>query len=180
VVIGALEFRFGALPLVDVRQQNVPTDDAPVRVPQGKPGVLKPAIAAVPPPEPLRDVVRTAGGDRLREDPDHIRQIVRVNGVARAPFLQLLERPSRVLEDPAIDELNVAIGGEDRHEAGDAVRRQSRVALTLEECVMQRSALAGHARVNIVDASTQVVQKRADSARRRAVGPQYWRFQCAG
>jgi len=51
-----------------------------------------------------------------------------VNRVPRAPLFQFLESPSRVFEDPTIDEQDVTVGSQERDQAGDAVHDQSRIA----------------------------------------------------
>jgi len=43
-------------------------------------------------------------------------------------MFQFLESPSRVFEDPTIDEQDVTVGGQERDQAGDAVHDQSRIA----------------------------------------------------
>ena len=55
---------------------------------------------------------------------DRFQAVVRMDGVAGLPILQLLERPSEVIQDAMIDELERAVGGMDRHEAGDGVHDQ--------------------------------------------------------
>jgi len=67
----------------------------------------------------------------LREDADHLSKVVGVNRVPRAPLLQFLERPSRVFEDPTIDEQDVTVGREERDQTGDTVHGQSRIVRDL-------------------------------------------------
>src|SRR5262245_53236348 len=55
------------LPLVDVRQQHAPANDAPARIAQRKTAVLEPQIGAVRPPETLQDLVGAARRDRFAE-----------------------------------------------------------------------------------------------------------------
>src|SRR5439155_22500055 len=50
----------GPLPVVDVGEQNVPADDTAVRIAQGKPADLKPAIDLVETANTLLDPVRIA------------------------------------------------------------------------------------------------------------------------
>ena len=50
----------GALPLIDIRQQDAPLNDLAAGIAKLKAAVLEPAIDAVRPPESLHDLVWTA------------------------------------------------------------------------------------------------------------------------
>jgi hypothetical protein len=47
----------GALPIVDIREQNVPSGDMPARVVKWKPTNLKPAVHAIETPDARLEVV---------------------------------------------------------------------------------------------------------------------------
>src|SRR5262245_58884967 len=52
-----------------------------------------------------------------------------MNGVARAPLLQLVERPTEVIEYLLIDELDVASGRHDRDQSWDRIEDQAEFSL---------------------------------------------------
>src|SRR6185436_4274790 len=65
----------GSLSIVDVGQQHAPANDLTARIAKRKAVIQKPAIGAVGPSEALRDLVRSARGDRLRKHGDDLRQV---------------------------------------------------------------------------------------------------------
>jgi hypothetical protein len=83
--------------------------------------VLKPVIGAVRPPEALHDFVRAARRDRSCEHLNDMRKVVGVNRVVRPPLFKLLEGPTRVFDDLAIDELEVTVPVQKRDWAWNTV-----------------------------------------------------------
>ena len=97
------ELGLGPLPCVDVGEQNVPADDTAVRIAQGKPADLKPAIDLVETANTLLDLVGIARRHGLGDDLSDATEILWMNGVAGPPPFQLLQRPAAVFDDLVID-----------------------------------------------------------------------------
>ena len=85
------------LPLVDVRQQHAPANDVTACIAKRKAVVLEPAIRAVRTSKPLHNRVWVARANRLCEDLNDVREVLRVNGVVRSPLFQLLQRSVRCI-----------------------------------------------------------------------------------
>src|SRR5262245_51119933 len=113
--------RFRASALVDVRVQDKPAQDAAGGVAHRKATDVKPPIHAVRPTDAMFEVVRLAVPDRLRPRGDHARKVVGVDGIARRPVPEFLERLAEVVEEVVINECDVAIARGDGDQAGDAV-----------------------------------------------------------
>src|SRR4030095_13052958 len=108
----------------------------------GKAVVLKPAIGAVRPPEALHDFVRAARRDRSREHLNGMRKVVGVNCVVRAPLFKLLEGPTRVVDDLAIDELEVTVLIQQRDWTWNTVHDEPRLAFACAHRLLRPLALA--------------------------------------
>ncbi len=128
------ESLLGTLPLVDIGQEHAPVNDVAGGIAKRKSVVLKPAIDAIRPPEALQDLVWGAGRDGLREDVDDARKIVRMDGVVRAPFPELLQRPTGVFDNLAIDELHFANRAQQCDQPWNAVHDQARSGLEVPHC----------------------------------------------
>ena len=85
--------------LVYVGVQDVPTENGPAGVPTGKPANLKPTIRAVEASEARLEVIWLARCDRLGEDLDDAREVIRMNRIAGPPLLQFLECPTAVFDE---------------------------------------------------------------------------------
>src|SRR4030095_13503386 len=116
----------------------------------GKAVVLKPVIGAVRPPEALHDFVRAARRDRSCEHLNDMRKVVGVNRVVRPPLSKLLEGPTRVFDELAIDELEVTVLVQKRDWAWNTVHDEPRLAFTFTNRLLRPLALdplrdrAGH------------------------------------
>ena len=64
----------GALPLVNVRQQDAPANDVVAGITKRKTAVLEPPIDAIRSPKPLHDLVWSARADRSCEHLDDVRR----------------------------------------------------------------------------------------------------------
>ena len=109
------------------------------------------------------------------EDLDDVRKVLRVNGVARSPLFQLLQRPSGVFEDLVIDEFELAARGQECDQAWNAVDDQARLALAFAQCFIGYGELARALRdafLEFVGDAKQRVQRGADNPRRLAARPQ--------
>ena len=102
---------------------------------------LEPPIGAVGAPEAVLEIIGGRRFHRLLPCRDDSGKVGGVNGVAGAPLLQLLERPAEVLEDPMIDELDLAAGRHDRDEAGNGVDDQPKTIRAQAERVFGARAI---------------------------------------
>src|ERR1700738_3157586 len=80
-----------ALPVVDVGLQEVPKDDAPVRISQGEAVRVEPAVDPVSTAEAGLNVVRMAGFDRPPPRGKDTGEVIRLNGLGDRPTLQFVE-----------------------------------------------------------------------------------------
>ena len=107
IALARREGLLGALALVDVDEQVVPADDVPVRIAKRKSARLKPAVDAIERRARYFELEGVTGRDRMREDLDDARKILRMNRAVGPPVLQLLQRLAEVLEDLAVDEFDL-------------------------------------------------------------------------
>src|SRR5262249_48912108 len=99
---------FGALAVVDIREQHAPSRDLSFCIAEREAAVLNPAIGAVSSPETLRDLIGSAGGDRACEDIRDVWQILRMNRAVGTPLSQLLQGLTEILEQLKVDDVDVA------------------------------------------------------------------------
>src|SRR5262245_18310429 len=74
-------------------------------------------------------VVWLTGLDRLLATGFRTREIIGMDGIGGAPLFELFERPAKVLEDPAVDVLELAGGRHDRDESGNGFDDQPKAVL---------------------------------------------------
>src|SRR4029453_10683640 len=96
-VVGLPELHLGALAVVDVGEQAIPSDDLAVRVAKRKPTDLKPTVDAIKAPDARFEVVGLARRDRGREDSGDMGHVLRVDRSVRAPLPHRLQPLAAVL-----------------------------------------------------------------------------------
>src|SRR5262249_25771034 len=114
----------GALAVVDVGEQAVPTSDLSVRVAPGQPANLKPTVDAIETSNARFEVVRLAGRDSPFKGGDENVQIVRVDRPVGAAPRHLLQWLAAVLDKLVVDGSDLARGRQHGHQARDAVQDQ--------------------------------------------------------
>jgi len=107
------------LAFVNIRNQVVPTDDAPFRVPQRPAAYLEPAVNTIGAPDTVLNLVRIPRLYGTRPLKHHALAIIRMH--KRAPITQFLTRLARVIQELLIDEFDLASRGHRTHQAGNAV-----------------------------------------------------------
>src|ERR1700726_4342982 len=95
-----------ALPVVDVGLQEVPKDDAPVRISQGEAVRVEPAVDPVSTAEAGLNVVRMAGFDRPPPRGKYNGEVIQMNGVGDRPPLQFVERSTEIFQSLAVSDLD--------------------------------------------------------------------------
>ena len=100
------EQSFTPLPVVDIGLQEVPKDDAPVRISQGEAVRVEPAVDPISTAEAGLSVVRMAGFDRPPPRGEDIGEVIQMNGVGDRPPLQFLERSTELFQDLAVGDLD--------------------------------------------------------------------------
>src|ERR1700752_4091579 len=124
-------------------------------------------MSAVSSPEAMLEHEWPPGPHRTIPCRDRFRAVIRMDDVARSPHLQLLERHSEVIQDAMIDELERAIGGMDRNEAGYGVDNQPKTLGAETQSVFCGDAMFKHHGVR--QRSLRVSRDRLDSESR------FWR-----
>ena len=84
----------------------------------------------------MLDFVWLTGFDRVLPGGFYIREVSRMDGIDGAPLLQFFERPAEVLEDLAVDMLDLARRRHDRDQGGNGLHDQARVALAVLKILM--------------------------------------------
>src|SRR5262249_59651072 len=79
------QFLLSALPLVNVRKQVVPTHDPAFVVTETKAPGVKPAVDTISPAEPVINVIRVTGFDRIPPGGGCARKIIWVDSIAGSP-----------------------------------------------------------------------------------------------
>ncbi len=97
--------------------QEVPKDDAPIRISQGEAARVEPAIDPIGTAEAGLSVVRMAGFDRPPPRGEDIGEVIQMDGVGDRPPLQFLERSTEIFQDLAVGDLDFTSRC---HESGEA------------------------------------------------------------
>src|SRR6266446_963995 len=121
------EFLLRPLSLVSVSQQHVPACDTTFRVSRGESARLEPAVHAIGTPLAELKIMRLPGFDRALPRVDHARKVIRMDSVAGGPILQFLGRLAEILQELAVEELDLARGIQGTHEPRNAVDDQAKV-----------------------------------------------------
>src|SRR6266478_3044896 len=119
------EFLLRPLSLVNVRQQHVPAGDTAFRVSRGDSARLEPAVHAIGTPLTELENIRLSGLDRAPPRVDHAREVIRMDGVAGGPILQVLSRLAKIFQELAVEEFDLARGTQGTHEPRNAVDDQA-------------------------------------------------------
>src|SRR6185503_7597562 len=143
LILQRAELHLGLLPVINVRQQHVPVDDVAVGIAKWKATQLEPPVPPVGSPDAMLDVVGLTGFDRVLPGGYYTRDVSRMDGIDGAPLLQFFERPAKVLEDLAVDVLDLTCRRHDRDQAGNGFDDQARLALAFAQSQFSPLAL-GH------------------------------------
>ena len=124
---------FGALPIVDVGEQNVPPGDVLAPIPKRKAANLNPTIDAVETPDARLEIVGLARRDRLREHLGDVRQIVGMHRPVRPPPLHRLEWLAAVFDQLLVDEVYFTLWRQHRDQAWNGLHDQARLVRAVPE-----------------------------------------------
>src|ERR1700730_14963016 len=83
------------LPVVNIRLQGIPADDASFRISPGESAYVEPAIYAIGTTDTVLRVIRTLGFDRASPRGQHARKVIGMNDVGGGPTLQFVKRPAK-------------------------------------------------------------------------------------
>lgn len=103
---------------IDVRQQVVPADDPTLDVAKWETARLEPPVLTIRPTDAVLEFVGQTGLNGVLPRRLHARQVGRVNGITRAPLLQVFKRAAEILEHLTVDVLDPAFGCHDRDQTG--------------------------------------------------------------
>ena len=108
-----------------------------VGVAKWKAAQLEPTVLPVGSPDAMLDVVGLTGFDRVLPGGYYVWEISRMHRLDGAPLLQFFERPAKVLDDLAIDMLDLARRRHDRDQAGNGFDEQARLPLAFAQVAIQ-------------------------------------------
>jgi len=77
------------------------------------------------------NVIRITRFDRVSPRGDHLREVIRMNGVVGSPALQLFESFAEVFQDLVVDEFDLTCRGHDGYQAGNAIDDQPNTLFAL-------------------------------------------------
>src|SRR5262249_49825898 len=129
------------LSIVDVGEQDVPTDNLSARIAKGKPTDLEPAVDAVKAPDARLEIVGIACTDRLCEALDDARQILRMDRSVRTPFPHLLQRLAAVIDELLVDDGDLTRRRQGRDQTWNGVHDQARLAFAFAHGYFRSSPL---------------------------------------
>src|ERR1700688_2215743 len=111
-----------ALPVVDIRQQDVPAGNSLGCIPHGKGAGLEPSVNAIRPAATVLNVVGSSGCDRIRKGGDHPGKVIWMNRVADRPAFQFRGCLAEVFQNLRVETVNLARGAHGTHQSRNAVQ----------------------------------------------------------
>src|SRR5260370_281088 len=110
----------GALPVVNIRMEAIPADDATFRVPHGESANLEPAVYAI---GTMDTVFRVISGwisafDRASPRGQHARKVIGMNNVGGGPTFQFVKGFAVIIQVLLTDEFEFAFGCQSMNKAG--------------------------------------------------------------
>src|SRR5262249_27877564 len=117
------------LPVVDIRLQEVPQDDAPFHIPHGEAARVEPAVDPIRTAEAGLTLVRTAGCDRLSPPGVDIGAVIRVNAVGGRTTLQFLERRAKIFQHVAVGLFEFTVRGHEGDDSRQAINDRTKTTL---------------------------------------------------
>src|SRR5258705_3253197 len=117
----ASQFLFCFLAVVNVSQQHVPAGDTTFRVSGGKGARVEPAVDAIGTSLAEFKIMRLPGFDRAPPRVDHARKVIRMDGVAGGPILQVLGRLAKIVQDLAVKKFDFACRTQGTYKPGNGV-----------------------------------------------------------
>ena len=113
------ELFFGYLPIVNISNQHIPSDNATLPVAHSEASHVEPAIHAVGPADAVLNVVRLPGFERAPPFIGHEIAIILVQNTR--PIAYFLEGHPQILEDSLIDNLDLTRCARGADKPGNAV-----------------------------------------------------------
>src|SRR5882757_1279371 len=123
-----------AFALIYVGDQDVPTDNGPPGISNGKPTHLKPTILAVEASEARLEVIWLTRCELCSEDLHHAREILRVNGIVGCPLVELLECLTAVFGEWFVDEVDFTHRCQSSDEPRNAAKDQACIEVACASC----------------------------------------------
>src|SRR5580658_8053554 len=111
--------------LINIRYQDIPTDDTAFRVSRRQAAYHEPAVDAVSAKDPVFNVIRIPGFYRVPPPRRHQLGFIRMQ--KRAPVGQLLEGPARIVQDSPIAEFNLASRSHRDEESGNGIDDETKI-----------------------------------------------------
>src|ERR1700730_9759584 len=165
-----LEGFLSALPVVNVGQQHVPTGETTFCVPRGERARLEPPVHTIGTPLAELNSIRLAGFDRVRPRVNDARKIIRMNGVAGRPVLQVLRRLAEIFQGLPVEQLDLACRVERTHEPRNALDDQPKAFLTLgEQDFRSLSVFDVGVRAEPFNDASLVVERRSRTEQKPAI-----------
>src|SRR6266852_7289139 len=120
-------------PLVNVRKQVIPTDNATFSVTQRQATRMKPSVRTVSTAQTVVNIIRIPRFDRVPPGGDRLREVIWVDGVARTPTFQFFKSFAEVFQDLVVDEFDLTLRRHYCNQAGDAIDDQAKRLFPLTE-----------------------------------------------
>src|SRR6266403_4824938 len=117
---------FSPPPLVNVREQVIPTDDATFSVTQRQATRMKPPVRTVSTAQTVVNVIGIPGFDRVPPCGDRLREIIWMDGFAGTPTFQFFKSLAEVFQDLVVDEFDSTFPRHYSYQAGDAIDDQAK------------------------------------------------------
>src|SRR6266403_4226665 len=132
---------FSPPPLVNVRKQVIPTDNATFSVTQRQATRMKPPVRTVSTAQTVVNVIGIPGFDRVPPCGDRLREIIRVDGFAGTPTFQFFKSLAEVFQVLVVDEFDLAFRSHYGYQAGDAIDDQANTLFTLPQLRIEAGVL---------------------------------------
>src|SRR6267378_6221838 len=132
---------FSPPPLVNVRKQVIPTDNATFSVTQRQATRMKPPVHTVSTAQTVVNIIRISRFDRVPPGGDRLRQVIRVDGVAGTPTFQFFKSFAEVFQHLVVDEFDLTFRRHYGYQAGDPIDDQANTLFTLPQLRIEASVL---------------------------------------
>src|SRR6266853_2428449 len=132
----AMQFFFCFFALVDIRNQVIPTNNAPFGITLRTRSKVEPTVHSIGSTATSLQITRLPSCDGPPIGFDHARKVIRMDGVAGGPILQFLSGLAEVFQDLAVDKFDLACRIRGRHKPRNTVDDQAQTLLIRSESVL--------------------------------------------
>src|SRR5229473_3955273 len=131
-----MQFLFSLLAVVDIRNQVIPTNNAPFGITLRTRSKVEPTVHSIGSTATSLHIARLPSFDRPLIGVDHARKVIRMDGVAGGPIPQFLSGLAEIFQDLTVDKFNLTCRIRCRHKSRNAVDDLAQALLIRAEVIL--------------------------------------------